>query len=54
VKRLGLDLLKIGPEIDPGVPWTLATGKGKRLALALKSGNFGSEDFFMKAWAVLS
>jgi uncharacterized protein YgbK (DUF1537 family) len=54
VKRLGLDLLKIGPEIDPGVPWTLATGAGKRLALALKSGNFGSEDFFMKAWEVLS
>jgi len=54
VKRLELDLLKIGPEIDPGVPWTLATGAGKRLALALKSGNFGSEDFFMKAWEVLS
>jgi 3-dehydrotetronate 4-kinase len=54
VKRLGLDLLKIGPEIDPGVPWTLATGAGNRLALALKSGNFGSEDFFMKAWEVLS
>lgn len=54
VKRLGLDLLKIGPEIDPGVPWTLATGAGNRLALALKSGNFGSEDFFTKAWEQLS
>jgi 3-dehydrotetronate 4-kinase len=54
VKRLGLDLLKIGPEIDPGVPWTLATGSGKQLALALKSGNFGSEDFFTKAWEQLS
>ena len=54
VKRLGLDLLKIGPEIDPGVPWTLATGPGKQLALALKSGNFGSEDFFTKAWEQLS
>jgi 3-dehydrotetronate 4-kinase len=54
VKRLGLDLLKIGPEIDPGVPWTLASGAGKQLALALKSGNFGSEDFFMKAWKVLA
>jgi uncharacterized protein YgbK (DUF1537 family) len=54
VKRLGLDLLKIGPEIDPGVPWTLATGAGKQLALALKSGNFGSEEFLMKAWEVLS
>ena len=54
VKRLGLDLLKIGPEIDPGVPWTLATGAGNQLALALKSGNFGSEDFFTKAWKQLS
>jgi 3-dehydrotetronate 4-kinase len=54
VKRLGLDLLKIGPEIDPGVPWTLASGAGKQLALALKSGNFGSEDFFIKAWKVLA
>ncbi len=54
VKRLGLDLLKIGPEIDPGVPWTLATGPGKQLALALKSGNFGSEDFFTKAWEQLA
>jgi uncharacterized protein YgbK (DUF1537 family) len=54
VKRLELDLLKIGPEIDPGVPWTLATGPGKQLALALKSGNFGAEDFFSKAWEQLS
>jgi uncharacterized protein YgbK (DUF1537 family) len=54
VKRLDLDLLNIGPEIDPGVPWTLAIGPGKQLALALKSGNFGSEDFFTKAWEQLS
>ncbi|HEX3444262.1 MAG TPA: 3-oxo-tetronate kinase [Chthoniobacterales bacterium] len=54
VKRLGLDLLEIGPEIDPGVPWTLATGSGKQLALALKSGNFGAEDFLTKAWEQLS
>jgi 3-dehydrotetronate 4-kinase len=54
VKRLGLDLLQIGPEIDPGVPWTLATGPGRQLALALKSGNFGSEDFFTKAWEQLA
>jgi 3-dehydrotetronate 4-kinase len=54
VKRLGLNQLSIGPEIDPGVPWTLATGGGKQLALALKSGNFGTEDFFTKAWKQLS
>jgi uncharacterized protein YgbK (DUF1537 family) len=54
VKRLGINLLKIGPEIDPGIPWTLAASEGKQLALALKSGNFGTEDFFMKAWKQLS
>jgi 3-dehydrotetronate 4-kinase len=54
VKRLGINLLKIGPEIDPGIPWTLAASAGKQLALALKSGNFGTEDFFMKAWKQLS
>lgn len=47
VSALGLDALAIGPEIDPGVP-VLTTPDG-RLALALKSGNFGSEDFFAKA-----
>jgi uncharacterized protein YgbK (DUF1537 family) len=34
------------------VPWTatLARDGGVPLALALKSGNFGTEDFFLKAW----
>ena len=52
VKALGVNGLRIGPEIDPGVPWTTTVhGHGARpLALALKSGNFGSEDFFLKAW----
>jgi len=50
VAKLGLDLLRIGPEIDPGVPWTLASGGSREIALALKSGNFGSEDFFVNAW----
>ena len=45
---LGVEGLKIGPEIDPGVPWTVSLG-ARPLALALKSGNFGSDDFFMKA-----
>jgi uncharacterized protein YgbK (DUF1537 family) len=44
--------LRIGPQIDPGVPWTTTLG-GQELALALKSGNFGSVDFFSKAWSVL-
>jgi uncharacterized protein YgbK (DUF1537 family) len=49
---LGVKLLHIGPQIDPGVPWTIAgeTHAGQpRLALALKSGNFGAVDFFDKA-----
>jgi uncharacterized protein YgbK (DUF1537 family) len=50
VTKLGLDLLRIGPEIDPGVPWTLASGGRKEIALALKSGNFGTEEFFVNAW----
>ncbi len=53
VTKLGLDLLRIGPEIAPGVPWTLASGGGKEIALALKSGNFGTEEFFMNAWRLL-
>ncbi len=49
VSALGVGALEIGPEIDPGVPWTRALG-GRPLALALKSGNFGAPDFFVKAW----
>jgi uncharacterized protein YgbK (DUF1537 family) len=50
IRDLGVTTLRIGPEIDPGVPWTLSTGSGPQLALALKSGNFGADDFFVKAW----
>jgi uncharacterized protein YgbK (DUF1537 family) len=55
VQALGIDAMTIGPEIDPGVPWTAALrrGGGPPLALALKSGNFGTEDFFLKAWSRL-
>jgi uncharacterized protein YgbK (DUF1537 family) len=49
VNGLGVTALEIGPEIDPGVPWTRSIG-GTELALALKSGNFGASDFFLKAW----
>ncbi|RJG03633.1 3-oxo-tetronate kinase [Noviherbaspirillum sedimenti] len=52
VKALGVTGLHIGPQIDPGVPWTTTLGE-KPLALALKSGNFGSVDFFTKAWSLL-
>jgi len=50
VQRLGVTALRIGPEIDPGVPWTYAEPVG--LHLALKSGNFGARDFFLKAFGV--
>ncbi|HTD90115.1 MAG TPA: 3-oxo-tetronate kinase [Burkholderiales bacterium] len=52
VQALGIEALRIGPQIDPGVPWTMSVGE-KRVALALKSGNFGAEDFFVKAFRVL-
>ena len=53
VARLGVRSLRIGPEIDPGVPWTLAEGSGPSVMMALKSGNFGAPDFFTKAFAML-
>lgn len=51
VSALGVRGLYIGPEIDPGVPWTFSIGE-PALALALKSGNFGTVDFFTKAFRV--
>jgi uncharacterized protein YgbK (DUF1537 family) len=53
VTRLGVRRLRIGAEIDPGVPWTFAEGSGPPLLLALKSGNFGAPDFFLKSFARL-
>ena len=53
VQALGIRQMTIGPQIDPGVPWTAAqsdAGPGAWLHLALKSGNFGSTDFFTKAF----
>jgi uncharacterized protein YgbK (DUF1537 family) len=51
VTALGLRVLRIGPEIDPGVPALSADALGLRLVL--KSGNFGSPDFFSKAAAMV-
>ena len=39
----------IGKEIDPGVPATVSVGT-PIISLVLKSGNFGSVDFFEKAF----
>jgi uncharacterized protein YgbK (DUF1537 family) len=52
VSALGFDALAIGPEIAPGVPWTLGM-KAPHVALALKSGNFGGPNFFTRAFQVL-
>lgn len=52
VEALNADALEIGPMIDPGVPAIKVTGQD--LVLALKSGNFGTPDFFEKAAKVLS
>ncbi|SDZ09907.1 Uncharacterized conserved protein YgbK, DUF1537 family [Jannaschia faecimaris] len=49
-RALGVDRLRIGPEIAPGVPWCFAADG---LALALKSGNFGAETFFTDAFNML-
>jgi uncharacterized protein YgbK (DUF1537 family) len=51
VQALGITQLRIGPQIDPGVPWCHASTPG--LHLALKSGNFGGTDFFTRAFSLL-
>lgn len=52
VQALGVEALAIGPQIDPGIPWTTALGEPP-IALALKSGNFGEVAFFENALAML-
>jgi uncharacterized protein YgbK (DUF1537 family) len=52
VKALGIKGLRIGPQIDPGVPWTASLGE-PALLLALKSGNFGGVDFFLRSFSVI-
>ena len=48
-KALNLRQLDIGIEIAPGVPWTFSGKRNNQIALSLKSGNFGSEEFFTEA-----
>ncbi|WP_414709486.1 3-oxo-tetronate kinase [Ramlibacter sp.] len=56
VQALGVQQLRIGPQIDPGVPWchANATACGRNVHVALKSGNFGSTDFFTKSFRQLA
>jgi 3-dehydrotetronate 4-kinase len=65
VQALGITQMSIGPQIDPGVPWCFATtdvvdaagaasgATPRGLHVALKSGNFGTDDFFSKAFEQL-
>ncbi len=58
VQALAIDQMQIGLQIDPGVPWCFShlSAAGPRaggLHLTLKSGNFGTDDFFTKAFGLL-
>ncbi len=59
VLALGVEQMQIGPQIDPGVPWCYGLSSkageaaGVNIHLTLKSGNFGSPDFFVKAFKLL-
>ncbi|MDP2257123.1 MAG: four-carbon acid sugar kinase family protein [Polaromonas sp.] len=57
VQALNITQMKIGPQIDPGVPWCHAqtdAAPDGGLHLTLKSGNFGADDFFSKAFSMLA
>ena len=53
VQALGITQMRIGAQIDPGVPWchAVAPDAPEGMHVTLKSGNFGSRDFFTKAFA---
>jgi 3-dehydrotetronate 4-kinase len=60
VQALGITHLRIGPQIDPGVPWCYAPDAGAQgsmpdrgVHIALKSGNFGGDAFFTQAFEAL-
>jgi len=57
IQALGIRQLRIGAQIDPGVPWCHAPSSSvarEGLHLALKSGNFGGTDFLSRAFKVLA
>lgn len=49
VRALGIREFQVGPQIDAGVPWAWGRSRVGGMHVALKSGNFGSADFFAKA-----
>ncbi|QEI09507.1 four-carbon acid sugar kinase family protein [Pigmentiphaga aceris] len=57
VQALDITRLQIGAQIDPGVPWCHApspVAPAGAVHITLKSGNFGTDDFFTKSFAVLA
>lgn len=48
LQALQIRMLTFGDELDPGVPWTSSLDPAG-FVFALKSGNFGSREFFAKA-----
>jgi uncharacterized protein YgbK (DUF1537 family) len=48
LQALRIRMLTFGDELDPGVPWTSSLDP-EGFVFALKSGNFGTQDFFVKA-----
>lgn len=53
IQATSLKALQVGPEIAPGVPW-MYSAHTPELAIALKSGNFGNDDFLISAWEKLT
>jgi len=53
VQALAIEQLQIGLQIDPGVPWCHAHTPLGDVHITLKSGNFGTDDFFTKAFTFL-
>ncbi len=53
VQALDITQMQIGPQIDPGVPWCHARTPTGGVHITLKSGNFGTDDFFTKAFGML-
>ncbi|MBE1514451.1 3-oxo-tetronate kinase [Nesterenkonia halotolerans] len=52
VDALGITAMSVGPQLAPGVAWVQAPNpENDGLALVLKSGNFGTEDLFTRAWS---
>lgn len=56
VQALEIEQMRIGGQIDPGVPWchAISPAAPQGLHITLKSGNFGTSDFFTKAFTALN